>query len=44
MTGLEEAIYTSMFRATTVTGRDYHTAEAIPLDEVSALLAGPSPN
>jgi D-aminopeptidase len=41
---VEEAVYNSLLRATTVTGRDGHTVEAIPLGEVTALLAGPSPN
>lgn len=30
----EEAVYNSMFRATTVTGKDGHTVEAIPIDKV----------
>jgi D-aminopeptidase len=34
----EEAIYNSLFQATTVTGSG-HTAEAIPLDKVRAVLA-----
>jgi len=41
---VEEAVYNSLLRATTVAGRDGHTVEAIPLEEVSALLAAPSPN
>jgi len=34
----EEAIYNSLLRATTVRGRDGHTAEAIPLDQLRTLL------
>ena len=34
----EEAIYNSLFEATTVTGNG-HTIEAIPLDKVRAILA-----
>jgi len=34
----EEAIYNSLFKATTVTGIDGHTAEALPLEEVKAIL------
>ena len=34
----EEAIYNSMFRATTVTGRDNRTVEALPLDKVTEIL------
>jgi D-aminopeptidase len=30
----EEAVYNSLFRATTVTGRDGHTVEALPIDRV----------
>ena len=30
----EEAVYNSMLKATTVTGRDGHTEEAIPIDKV----------
>ena len=41
---VEEAVHNSLLRATTVAGRDGHTVEAIPLEEVSALLAAPSPN
>lgn len=36
--GTEEAIYDSLFEATTVTGNG-HTAEAIPLDRVREILA-----
>ncbi|HJU85782.1 MAG TPA: P1 family peptidase, partial [Gemmatimonadota bacterium] len=35
----EEAILNSLFRATTVTGVDGHTAEALPIDEVRDRLA-----
>jgi D-aminopeptidase len=35
----EEAVYNSLFRATTVTGNG-RTADAIPVDRVRALLAG----
>ena len=34
----EEAIYNSLLKATTVTGRDGNTAEAIPLEEVKRIL------
>jgi D-aminopeptidase len=34
----EEAIYNSLLKATDVTGRDGRTAEALPLDEVRAVL------
>lgn len=34
----EEAIYNSLFRATTVRGYRGHTAEALPLDETLAIL------
>jgi D-aminopeptidase len=34
----EEAIYNSLLRATTVRGRDGHTAEAIPIDKLRELL------
>jgi D-aminopeptidase len=34
----EEAIYNSLFRASTVTGRDGHTAEALPLGRTLEIL------
>ncbi len=34
----EEAIYNSLLRATTVTGRDGHRAEALPIDKVTEIL------
>ena len=34
----EEAIYNSMLRATTVTGKDKRTVEALPIDRVKELL------
>ncbi len=34
----EEAIYNSLFEATTVKGRDGHTIEALPLDAVNRIL------
>lgn len=34
----EEALYNSMFRATTVTGCDGHTVEAIPVDRVVEII------
>ena len=34
----EEAVYNSLLRASTVTGRDGHTAEAIPLEPIRSLL------
>jgi len=41
---VEEAVYNSLLRATTVTGREGHTVDAIPLEEVSTLLDTPSTN
>jgi D-aminopeptidase len=35
---VEEAVYNSLLKATTMRGRDGHTAEAIPLDELRRLL------
>jgi len=35
---VEEAVYNSLLRATTVRGRDGHTAEALPLDRLRALI------
>lgn len=34
----EEAVINALFRAETMTGRDWHTAQALPLDETLALL------
>ena len=34
----EEAVYNSLFRATTVTGRDGHRVEALPLDRTLEIL------
>ena len=34
----EEAILNSLFKATTVTGKDKHTAEALPIDKVTDIL------
>jgi len=34
----EEAVYNSLFRATTVKGRDNHVAEAIPIEETCKIL------
>ena len=34
----EEAILNSLFRATTITGKDKHASEAIPIDKVKQLL------
>jgi len=34
----EEAIYNSMFKATSVTGKDKHTVEALPIDRVQEIL------
>jgi D-aminopeptidase len=36
---VEEAVLNSLCRATTVTGRDGHVRHALPLDEVSRLVA-----
>lgn len=44
MDATEEAIYNSMFMATTVTGHDGTTREAIPLEEVRRLLRRYRPN
>ncbi len=38
---VEEAVYNSLTRATTVRGRDGHVAEAIPIDRLRELLARP---
>lgn len=40
---VEEAVYNSLTRATTVSGRDGHTVEAIPIDRLRELLAEPGP-
>jgi D-aminopeptidase len=34
----EEAIINSLFKATTITGKDKHTAEALPIDKVTDIL------
>jgi D-aminopeptidase len=34
----EEAIYNSLLRATTVTGRDKRSVEALPIDKVREIL------
>ncbi|MEX1309450.1 MAG: P1 family peptidase, partial [Candidatus Sulfomarinibacteraceae bacterium] len=39
---VEEAVYNSLTAATTVTGRDGHRAEAVPLDALKRLLGDPS--
>ena len=36
---VEEAVYNSLTRATTVIGRDGHTVEAVPIDELRTILA-----
>jgi D-aminopeptidase len=36
---VEEAVYNSLLKATTVTGHQGHTGEAIPIDKVRELLA-----
>jgi len=38
MEATEEAIYNSMFMATTITGRDGHRVEAIPVEQVKQVL------
>jgi D-aminopeptidase len=35
---VEEAVYNALTAATTVTGRDGHTKEALPLDRLRSLL------
>ncbi|MHC4272831.1 MAG: P1 family peptidase, partial [Planctomycetota bacterium] len=35
---VEEAVYNSMTAATTVTGRDGHTVEALPIDRLREML------
>ena len=35
---VEEAVYNSLTKATTITGRDGNTAEAIPIEELRALI------
>jgi len=37
---VEEAVYNSLLKATTVTGRDGHTVEALPVDELKKILKG----
>jgi len=34
----EEAIYNSLFKATTITGKDKHTVEALPIEPVKEIL------
>jgi D-aminopeptidase len=34
----EEAIYNSLFKATTVTGKDKHTVEALPIEKATEIL------
>jgi D-aminopeptidase len=34
----EEAILNSLFKATTVTGKDKHSAEALPIEKVMTIL------
>ncbi|NUM76973.1 P1 family peptidase, partial [candidate division KSB1 bacterium] len=34
----EEAVYNSMFKATTVSGRDGHTLEALPIEKTIKIL------
>ncbi len=41
---VEEAVLNSLCRAATVTGRDGHVRHALPLDEVSRLVAGHRPH
>ena len=36
--GVEEAVYNSLTRATSMTGRDGRTVDAIPVDELERLL------
>jgi len=38
---VEEAVYNSLTRATTMTGREGRTVDAIPIDELKAILDGP---
>jgi D-aminopeptidase len=40
---VEEAVYNSMLRATTVTGRDGHTLEAFPVDRLRELISERTP-
>ncbi len=37
---VEEALYNSLLKATTVTGRDGHTREALPVEELKKIIAG----
>lgn len=39
---VEEAVYNSIVRATTVTGRDGHTAEGIPVEKLGRIFRPPS--
>ena len=34
----EEAILNSLFKATTIVGKDKHTADALPIDETISIL------
>jgi D-aminopeptidase len=40
---VEEAVYNSLLKATTLTGRDGHTREAIPVERLSGLVPGRDP-
>ena len=40
---VEEAIYNSLTRATTVTGHHARTVDAIPVEDLRSLLAGERP-
>ncbi len=37
---VEEAVYNSLLKATTVTGRDGHTAEALPIEQLKKIITG----
>ena len=38
MEAVEEAVYNSLLKATTVTGRDGHRAEALPVEELRVII------
>ena len=37
---VEEALYNSLLKATTITGRDGHTWEALPVEELKKIITG----
>jgi len=37
---VEEALYNSLLKATTMTGRDGHTVEALPVEDLKEIITG----